>query len=128
MKKNEEKEIEEFIYELGGDDFEGKLEDVALIFTDTVNWVRKRLPEHLYKLPALDKAHRFIIKHRYGYNDESDSFELCGVRWETDEEFKKRIETSKKASISAKKSAKVRAEKEKEEEKALYEKLKKTYG
>jgi hypothetical protein len=63
------------------------------------------------------------LERDYGYDEHS----LVGYRWETDAEFKRRQERSRKAKEAAK--ARERAKKEKKEAKELaeYERLKKKY-
>lgn len=73
---------------------------------------------------------RFFIEKdtEYGYHEESYTHHyLYGVRLETDEEFYKRTEQHKKASIAAKKAAVTKEEKRKARELKIYKKLHKKY-
>lgn len=71
------------------------------------------------------------LEHEYGYYDEPDSWVLSYSRWETDEEYEKRILKSKKAEERKEKQRLLRAKKKAEQEeyeRQEYERLKKKFG
>ena len=109
MKKNEKKEITDRLATL---DFEGDLENTIAYLKKTMKDFKKLG----YSKFSVDKE----TEYGYGCDDSYDVYHLMGVRLETDEEFSKRIETSKKKSIAAKKAAKTRAIKKEEREHAKY--------
>lgn len=88
----------------------------------------------------IDKYESFRLERepRYWDDDSSDSYEVIGIRLETDEEFEKREEDNRKRQAAAKKrsetmkkvnaeKAKLKKQKELEDKKKLYEKLKKEF-
>ena len=80
---------------------------------DELNEIKERFPEYL----------DIVITRTPYYSGLS----CCGERYETDEEFEKRIEASKKRSEASKKAAEARKEAKKQKEKELLEKLKAKY-
>lgn len=125
MKKNigHKEVLMEFPYFLYAELFDGDIKEIC----ETITYLPKKLREAYPLNMDLKKAHRFSIKHdtQYGYdNDSRDIFIFQAYRWETDEEFKNRIELEEKKSIAAKKAVQIRKEAQLKREKTLYENLK----
>ncbi len=125
----EKLEIKEYLHTFDRYSFDGRMEEIAKIF-DFKKWWKnayKAVPE---KQGHVDKYHRFVMDAdmNYGYDNEAwMDFQVSGMRWETDEELKKREEANKKRSESAKKAAKTKEIAKEKREKTLYENLKKKF-
>ncbi len=121
MYKNDRKEIHQYIFSLSTYDvFEGKVEDIF----EKIKDIRKYAQQ--YTAQDLSIFHRFSVDKEYNY-DSSDDYNLIGYRWETEEEYNKRVERNKKDSESAKKREKEKKQELVKKEKELYEQLKKKY-
>lgn len=114
-------------YYISYDNFEGDINDIIKFL--------QNLPQEINKLynPNKDSVylngiHRYTIEIERGYEDSHDEFSVVGWRWETDEEFNKRLETSKKISKSLKEKAKLDKEERIRKEKELFLELSKKYG
>jgi hypothetical protein len=68
------------------------------------------------------------LDYEYGYEGHESEFGLVGERFETDDEYARRLKRLEKAKASAKVRAKKAKEKKKQKEIKLYEKLRRKYG
>ncbi len=103
----------------------GTLQEVA---NNILNLEKRLREEHTLVKNEPNRFTHFKIelvssKFEEGYHD----IEISGVRLETDEEFKKRIEQNKKAKISAKKALLEKAQKLEEQQFATYKRLKEKF-
>lgn len=141
---NKKLEIKEKLHTFDTDTFNGDMKDIGKIF-DFKKYqkdvISKKYPYTIpaeyptqakAPLPDLSKYHKFIMSHEkeydYDYDNSYSIFVVYGIRYESDDEFNKRIETNKKKSISAERAAKVREEAKKKRELTLYNNLKAKYG
>ena len=101
MESKRKREVKVPFCELSAYQLEGDVEKIAPIFTNTLEWFKVNISTVYKTNPSLyDSCHRFELEHNIGWDDESDSYDLLGWRWETDEEVKKRIEIAKKQSVA----------------------------
>lgn len=127
-KKNEKIEIGmEFTSFLNDYELEGDITKVV----ETIKTIPERIKKHYQYNTDLQMAHRFSIKLKpaweYGDNGSHDEYVIEAFRWETDEEFKIRMERSKiqkEAAVKREASKKQTIEKR---ERTLLESLKKKY-
>lgn len=123
---NEKKEIKCPVpYYIDSSYFEGDLNKIIKFLQELPEQI-KLLYNPLGNSVYLNAIHRYEIQ--IGYDDNYDEFTVIGYRWETDEEFNKRIEVNKKASKLAKENAKKRKLELEKQEKENYLKLKAKYG
>lgn len=101
--------------------FEGTLKQVS----DMVLGIPARIKETYVHLD-LSNFHDYEIEFDKDY-DGCTEIRIKAIRWETDDEFNKRIEETKRRSLVAKKAATQRAFREQENKRLLYEKLKKEF-
>ena len=124
--KETKKEFKDVLYLYIDADFlfEGSLQDVAQKVLD----IEKRLrSEHNHVILNPNLYTRFEIhteRDRDGYSEVI----IEGIRLETDDEFKKRLEKSARASATQKRIAAEKKIKKEEDELKLYEELKLKYG
>ena len=126
MKKETKKEIidELYLYTELDTVINGSLQEVA----DNILALEKRLKaEHAMVVENPDKYIRFNIQIETEYEGYAE-IKLYGVRMETDEEFKGRIERNKKAAEAQKASAKKRIRTNKKRDLATFLRLQKKYG
>jgi len=108
-------------------DLEGDIEKVSEFIKNIPNKLKEIYPLN----KELQSAHRFAIntdsESDYGSDYSYDIYIVQAFRWETDEEFKARIELNKKQSAAAKERAKKQKEAKEKKEKTMYETLKKKF-
>jgi len=107
-------------------DIEGDIFEVAEKIKNIPNLLKERY-SHIEGNSILDTIHRYRL-NTYYYSDETPEINITGYRWETDEEFEKRIETNKKKSAAAKKATQTKRETQEKKELALLKSLKEKYG
>lgn len=73
----------------------------------------------------IKRYHDFEIRLTQDYD--GTDVHIDGVRWETDEEFGKRVEKARKQALTAKKTALTKAAQKEIKDKALYEVLKQKF-
>ena len=114
-KRDKRKEIKERIETL---DFEG---DLAM----TVTSLRKTMYDHRGRYIRFEVEKE--TEYDYGYNNGYTEHYLYGIRLETDEEFKKRIDINEKKRKADKEAAVKREANKEAKELAQYEKLHEKY-
>ena len=120
-KRNEIRETLPYLYELC--DFEGDIYKVAEKIRTIPETYIERYKDHTGMKDMIDSLHRFDINTKTDYEGYVE-LNICGYRWETDEEFKKRKATNAKKSKAAKLSAKTKQENLAKKELEEYERLK----
>lgn len=123
-KKDEKKEITErlSLYIELDSIFRGSLEEVS---KNILNLENRLKLEHAEVRNNPDKYFRFDLKLDQTFEDVE--LEIFGVRLETDEEFQKRLEKSKKMAKSMKEFRKKLKDKKEKQELNTYLKLKKKF-
>ncbi len=122
--ENKKKEIGETIHYFTGWELEGDMLKTAKLFSNTKEWYKEEFPDSSRDITVF---HRFTLSHNYR-DGESDEFTIVAYRWETDEEYNKRLEKSKIASKNAKKANEAKQLKKLEQELKLFKKLQAKYG
>ena len=106
---------------------EGDINEVS----DKIRAIPERLKESYPLNEELKSAHRFSIststEYEYYSNDSHDVYNIEAYRWETDEEYNKRIEQEEKRKVSAQKAAITKKEATIKREKTLLNTLLKKY-
>lgn len=90
------------------------------------NFYKSRNESEHY-LALLGRYDYFEIEFDSDYDSSRVEFAIYGLRYESDDEVKKRLETSRKMSVAAKAAAETKRLKAEQEELELYKKLKEKY-
>lgn len=125
MKMEKKKEITERLgLYVDSSVLNGTLQNVA---NNILNIEKRLREEHQLVKQNPDMFIRFEMEVDSEYDSSYAEITVSGVRLETDKEFEARLEKNEKARIAAAEAARKHKEKQKLEELATYERLKKKY-